>query len=56
MPAESPCVFDVLTWKVSGELPFKHTSRGDVNASRVLTTWRLVYEELKDVLAEKKLA
>ena len=56
MPAESPHVFDVLSWKVSGELPFKHTSRGDVNASRVLTTWRLACEALKDVLAEKKVA
>jgi len=56
VPAESLRVFDVLIWKVSGELPFKHTSRGDVNASRVLTTWRLVYEALKDVLAQKKVA
>jgi len=54
VPTESPRVFDVLTWQVSGELPFKHTSRGDVNASRALTTWRLVYEVLKDVLAAKK--
>ena len=46
---ESQCVFGVLTWKVSGELPLKQTSRGEVNASRVLTTWRLVYEGLKDV-------
>jgi len=51
---ESPRVFGILTWKVLGELPFKHTSRRDVNASRVLTTWRLVYEALKNVLAEKK--
>jgi len=49
VPAESLRVFGVLTWTESGELPFKHTSRGDVNASRVLTTWCLVYEALKDV-------
>jgi len=56
VPAESPCVFDVLTWKEAGELLFEHASRGDVNASRVLTTWRLVYEALKDARAEKKVA
>ena len=43
VPAESACVFDVVTWKEAGELLFEHASRGDVNASRVLTTWHLVY-------------
>ena len=33
VPAESPCVFDVLTWKKAGELLFEHASRGDENAS-----------------------
>jgi len=55
-PAESPCVFDILTWKEAGELLFEHASRGDENASRVLTTWHLVYEALKDARAEKKVA
>jgi len=54
VPAESPRVFGVLTWKVSAELPLKHTSRGEVNASRVLTTWRLVYEALKMCEQRKK--
>jgi len=43
VPVESPCVFVAVTWKEAGELLFEHASRGDVNASRVLTTWRLVY-------------
>jgi len=54
VPVESPCVFDVLTWKEAGELLFEHASRGDENVSRVLTTWRLIYEALKDAQAEKK--
>jgi len=56
VPAESPHVFGVLTWKKVGELLFEHASRRDVNVSRVLTTWSLVYEVLKDVRAEKKVA
>ena len=56
VPAESPCVFGVLTWKETGELLFEHASRRDVNVSRVLTTWHLVYEALKDARVERKVA
>ena len=51
--ASSAVAFSVTTWRSLGEALFDATSKGEKDATDLLTTWRVLLETLKDLKAER---
>ena len=55
-PTQLHEVFDVDNWEKAGTLIWEAASRGDLTAAQIMTTWRVVTDNLRQIKADKKAA
>ena len=55
-PTQLHEVFDADNWEKAGTLIWEAASRGDLTAAQIMTTWRVVTDNLRQIKADKKAA
>nr|XP_013804869.1 PREDICTED: endogenous retrovirus group K member 5 Gag polyprotein-like [Apteryx mantelli mantelli]XP_013807647.1 PREDICTED: endogenous retrovirus group K member 5 Gag polyprotein-like [Apteryx mantelli mantelli] len=53
LPPDSVTAFQLPTWERAGEILWDEATKGDLTATKVLTTWRLVKDSLQYLKSER---
>ena len=53
-PTQLHEVFDVDNWEKAGTLIWEAAPRGDLTVAQIMTTWRVVTDNLRQIKADKK--